>query len=213
MRLPAPPPTATWLLNLHVVIGLVVVAIITSSCSPYHNYLMKTRGRDALNYRDLEACVALLMNAAEGVVMRQTIVSSLKLWPTVGLVIAGILLVSCAGKREPVESVELTAAISGQWSGEVEARINNQVSNLLPVSYALTAVDGRISGSGSTPWVDYDRRPSVSGSYVNNQVFLSTSSGLEYELLLQRDDRGVLYLTGRVKGPQTGRVELWKVGG
>lgn len=145
--------------------------------------------------------------------MRQTIVSLPKLWLTIVLVIAGILLASCAGRREPVESVELAAAISGQWSGELTTRINNQASNLLPVSYVLTAVDGRISGSGSTPWVDYDRRPSVSGSYVSNQVFLSTSSGLEYELLLQRDDRGVLYLTGRAKGPQMGRVELWKVGG
>lgn len=145
--------------------------------------------------------------------MRRDVFSSPKLWPTIILVIVGLLMVSCAGKREPVESVEVAAAITGQWSGEVTARINNQVNNLLPVSYSLAAVDGRISGSGSTPWVDYDRRPSVSGSYVGNQVLLSTSSGLDYELVLQRDDRGVMYLTGWVKGPQTGRVELWKVGG
>jgi hypothetical protein len=138
-------------------------------------------------------------------------VSNLRL--TTVLIVAGILATSCAGKREPAESADPAAAISGQWSGAVTSRINDQVNNLLPVSYALTAVDGRISGSGSTPWVDYDRRPSVSGSYVSNQVFLRTSSGLDHDLLLQRDDRGVLYLTGRMKGARTGRVELWKVGG
>ena len=122
------------------------------------------------------------------------------------------LLDGCAGARVPVSSEEVRAQVTGVWSGTFTNRsANQQVSGLLPVRYSLTAEDGRISGRGETPWVDYDPKPTVTGSYSGSQVSLATSSGFEYQLIMERVDQGIYYLRGRVVGPKRGRIELWKI--
>lgn len=127
------------------------------------------------------------------------------------LLIIGMALHGCAGPRVAVSAEGVVANITGNWSGTFTIRsANEQVSGLLPVRYSLTAADERISGVGDTPWVEYDPTPTVSGSYSGNQISLMTSSGYEYQLVMERDDRGIYYLKGRAVGPQRGRIELWK---
>lgn len=107
-----------------------------------------------------------------------------------------------------VRADDMAAKLSGTWKGD----FINSTGNRYPVTFVITASDGKLSGKGDIPDSSIDTSPSVTGAYGGGKSRWELSSGFIYDLKLS-ESSSTLRLEGNVSGANNGELEISRPAG
>jgi hypothetical protein len=122
---------------------------------------------------------------------------------------AALFMLAMAGLiAAPASADDMAAKLTGTWKGD----FINTSGDRYPVTFTISAANGKLTGKGDIPDSSIDTSPGITGTYSGDKSRWETSSGFYYDLTLS-ESSGTLYLKGGVSGANDGDLKISRSSG
>lgn len=111
------------------------------------------------------------------------------------------LVLSVVAAQAEMRIAQAQPDLNGVWRGT----FTNMQGASFPVTYTLSAADGKVTGTADIPSSSVDPRPKITGTVEGNRVVLILSSGFRSEMTLNAEGNR---MTGSTTGANMGSLAL-----